>query len=128
MKVAKAPMSEADYEMLFTKDPGYFFEAILVELSFSKNAADAEKLKAMFIKWLGFYAASVREESMTELRKKNQEWLVTQMAELQNQGKLYALTHLPFKPSLIGSDKVDMAAVQLMIEKLKEQRTGEVPF
>lgn len=113
--------NDSDYETLFTKDPAYFIEAILINVTLSDNAVSIEKQKEIFLKWIGFYANSVREEAKAEFSRGSALRMLEERNEGKREGMLYAFTHLPFKPSLIGPDKIDMVKVQQVIKKLKAQ-------
>lgn len=129
MKYQPGVLSDSDYDTLFTRDPGYFIESIITNILYASggmrsrpgDAAYVEIQKQVFLKWIGFYTNSLKAELMAEVGELHADHVAELVVAAERRGRILALSNLPFKPNLIGPDKVNLSAVNDILSKLKAQ-------
>lgn len=124
MNLTRAQLREGDYSTLFTRDPGAFIEAIIVNLLWSKDQPDEALTIAnqryTFDKWLEFYTANIRQEIEQEISQHQATKEMSLYRQGYRQGQIEALTHLPIKQTMFGK-QVDLTAVSNNLSLLKAQ-------
>lgn len=122
VKITRKQLLESDYDTLFTRDPGTFFEGILINILWDKvpGSVDQEvvaRQRFVFEKWHKYFAANLRIDIEKELELAK----AKQTADYQNghiAGQIHALTKLPMKNGAFGKS-VDLAAVTATLKELK---------
>lgn len=74
MKITRDKLLESDFNTLFTRDPGTFFEAILINILWDKSPADIDqelvaRQKYVFLKWHEYFGNALAEDTRKELAK-----------------------------------------------------------
>lgn len=124
MKITRDKLLESDFNTLFTRDPGTFFEAILINILWDKSPADIDqelvaRQKYVFLKWHEYFGNALAEDTRKELAKEYDPKLAQAHRNGELAGRIKALEELPFKRSGLGKT-VDLLAVSELLKKLKE--------
>lgn len=123
MKLNRKKLLESDYDTLFTRNPGHFIEAIIINLMWAKGTeTEAETIarqRQVFERWLAFYSDHIRTEATGTAEMKRL------IAEAERRGKIHALSHLPIKKSVL-SNYVDLIEVANILRQLKAKEPKAV--
>jgi hypothetical protein len=124
MKMTKGQLLSSDWNTLFTRDPGTFFEAVLINILWDNRAPggniDQElvaRQRFVFERWHKYFAANLRHDIEIELGLLKSK----ATADYQNghiAGQISALTNLPMKSGAFGKS-VDLNKVAAELKRLK---------
>jgi hypothetical protein len=121
MKITRGDLSESDYDTLFTKDPGYFIESLIINIIYAKETGEEVKTIArqrhVFEKWLKFYTGSIREQMLGEIEKQHTVQTSVLLADAERRGRIAALANLPMKKGM-WADHVDLKEVVNIMQTL----------
>lgn len=123
MNITRDQLTEADFDILYTRNPGNFIEAIIVNLMWAKDnkdeAAVIARQRFVFERWLEFYSKFVWDEA-TAATAVSPDKLKSLVDNAFRRGQLHALHNLPFKKGVLGRS-VDLGAVAGTIRQLKAE-------
>lgn len=123
MKITRDNLLASDYDTLFTRDPGTFIEAIIINLLWADKdnvrteAETIERQRYVFEKWLEYYTKNIREEIVTEFGINKAKDTKT-YRDGHIAGQIHALSTLPMKKSLL-TKYVDLIEVANILRQLK---------
>lgn len=116
MKLSRKKLLDSDYDTLFTRNPGHFIEAIIINIMWAKGketeAEVIERQRLVFEKWLGFYTNHISIEATSGAAMQQT------IADAERRGKIEALTNLPIKKGRL-SNYVDLLEVSNILRQLK---------
>lgn len=122
MKMTRKDLRPSDVNTLFTRDPGTFFESILINILWNKDASSIDhdviaRQRVVFDRWFKYLEASLRRDVEAELGAVKAKGT----ADYQNgylAGQIHALSKLPIHHGLFGQS-VDLTKVAEELRKLK---------
>lgn len=125
MKITKDNLLGSDWNTLFTRDPGTFFEAILINILWGKDGKDLDqhqiaKQRFIFEQWHEYFAKNLRFDIEREIKASLQPELDKAEARGNLAGRINALQNLPMKRSGL-SKNVDLIAVTELLRQLKAE-------
>lgn len=125
MKITKDNLLGSDWNTLFTRDPGTFFEAILINILWGKDGKDLDqhqiaKQRFIFEQWHEYYGTNLRFDIEQDIKAKLQPELDKANARGNLAGRINALQNLPMKRSGL-SKTVDLIAVTELLRQLKAE-------
>lgn len=123
MKITRRDLLASDINTLFTRDPGTFFEAILINILWDKSPEDLDpdviaRQRYVFEKWHEYYANSLAEDTKQALSAAYEPKLREAYLHGEKAGRMAALQELPFKKSGFGK-VVDLTEVTRILNQLK---------
>lgn len=123
MKITRDKLLESDFDTLFTRDPGTFFEAILINILWDKTPADLDqeliaRQQYVFEKWHEYFSVNLRQDIEKELAIAFEPIAGQAYRNGLLAGRIKALEELPFKRSGLGKT-VDITEVTKILNKLK---------
>lgn len=124
MKITREQLLSSDWSTLFTRDPATFFEAVIINILWDKQAPNGSidyelvaRQKFVFDRWFKYFETNLRRDLEQELglikTKATADYQIGHLA-----GQIYALTNLPIKSGALGKS-VDLRAVTELLRQLK---------
>jgi hypothetical protein len=124
MKITRDQLLSSDWSTLFTRDPATFFEAVLINVLWDKQAPagniDYElvgRQKFVFERWFKYFETNLRHDLEQELglakTKATADYQAGHLA-----GQIHALTNLPIVNGAFGK-RVDLTEVTKLLRQLK---------
>lgn len=122
MKITREKLLSSDWQTLFTRDPGTFFEAVLINILWDKEPGSIDhelvaRQRFVFERWFKYHEGSLRMDIEKELKlaktKSGADWQWGFIA-----GQIHALANLPIKSGPLGKS-VDLNKVTAILRQLK---------
>lgn len=123
VKITKEQLKSGDWNTLFTRDPGTFFEGVLINILWNEQApgkVDHELIarqKFIFERWFTYFETNLRHDLEKELGLLKSK----ATADYQNgyiAGQINALANLPIRHGALGKS-VDLNKVAAELKRLK---------
>lgn len=123
MKITRDKLLESDLNTLFTRDPGTFFEAILINLLWDNEPSSIDqelvaRQRFVFERWHEYYREYLIDDAKKILAKEYEPKLQRAYRNGELSGRIKALEELPVKKSGFGKI-VDLIAVADTLKQLK---------